>query len=93
METYNDNFAIFQYGEFDYIDSVQIYQDGFRRRFPLFYQGDLISFESGTDDISDSELQNLLLIIINGIIQDQELHTHLKVEQHSYFFTSTQKRR
>ena len=70
LETYNDNFAIFQYGEFDYIDSVQIYQDGFRRRFPLFYQGDLISFESGTDDISDSELQNLLLIIINGIIQD-----------------------
>jgi len=70
LETYNDNFAVLQYGEFDYIDSVKNYQDGNRRRFPLFYQGDLISFESGSDDILDSDLQNLLLIIINGIIQD-----------------------
>jgi len=70
LETYSDNFAVFQFGEFDYIDSVKNYQDGNRRRFPLFYQGDLISFESGTDQIPTSDLQNLLLIVVNGIIQD-----------------------
>ena len=70
LDTYSDNFAVFQYGEFDYIDSVKNYQDGNRRRFPLFYQGDLISFESGSDDIPESDLKNLLLIIVNGIIQD-----------------------
>ena len=70
LNTYSDNFAVFQYGEFDYIDSVKNYQDGNRRRFPLFYQGDLISFESGNDDIPETDLKNLLLIIVNGIIQD-----------------------
>ena len=70
LETYNDNFAVFQYGEFDYIDSIKNYQDGMRVRFPLFYQGDLISFESGSDEISDEKLQNLLVVILNGIIQD-----------------------
>lgn len=70
LSTYSDNFAVFQYGEFDYIDSVKNYQDGNKRRFPLFYQGDLISFESGSDDILKSDLQNLLLVIVNGIIQD-----------------------
>lgn len=70
LDTYSDNFAVFQYGEFDYIDSVKNYQDGNRRRFPLFYQGDLISFESGSDDIPEPDLKNLLLIVVNGIIQD-----------------------
>jgi len=68
LETFSDNFASWQFGELDYIDSVKNYQDGKRIRFPLFYNGSILSFEKPENSII--ELQNTLIVIINGIIQD-----------------------
>ena len=68
LETFSDNFASWQFGELDYIDSVKNYQDGERIRFPLLYNGSILSFEKPENSII--ELQNTLIIIINGIIQD-----------------------
>jgi hypothetical protein len=68
VDTFSDSFAAWQFGEFDYIDSVKNYQDGVRTRFPLFYNNELLSFESIED--SQVNLSNALLIVINGVIQD-----------------------
>jgi hypothetical protein len=68
VDTFSDSFAAWQFGEFDYIDSVKNYQDGVRTRFPLFYNNELLSFESLED--SQVNLANALLIVINGVIQD-----------------------
>jgi hypothetical protein len=68
VDTFSDSFAAWQFGEFDYIDSIQNYQDGVRTRFPLFYNDELLSFESLED--SQVNLSNALLIVINGVIQD-----------------------
>ena len=68
LEVFNDNFGAWQFGELDFIDSIKNYQDGVRIRFPLFYNGSLLSFEKPED--SRIELQNALLVIINGVIQE-----------------------
>jgi hypothetical protein len=71
LETFTDNFAGWQFGQLDYIDSVKPYQDGFRKRFPLFYNNNLVSFSKNDTD-PDSLLIDynpLLLIFINGILQ------------------------
>ena len=68
LETFSDNFGSWQFGELDYIDSIKNFQDGERIRFPLKYNGSLLSFEKSED--STIELQNVLIIIINGVIQD-----------------------
>ena len=68
LDTFSDSFAAWQFGEFDYIDSIKNYQDGVRTRFPLFYNNELLSFESL--DGSQVNLSNALLIVINGVIQD-----------------------
>lgn len=65
--TYTDSFASWEFGEMDYIDSLKPYQNGTRRRFPLFYNGQRLSFESQAD--SPIILQNSFLIFINGILQ------------------------
>jgi hypothetical protein len=72
LDTFTDSFGAWQFGELDYIDSIKNYQDGTRVRFPLFYNSELISFETDDDD-SDSQLIDLdsvLLIFINGIPQE-----------------------
>lgn len=68
VDTFSDSFAAWQFGEFDYIDSIKNYQDGVRTRFPLFYNNELLSFETLED--SQVNLSNALLIVINGVIQD-----------------------
>lgn len=68
VDTFSDSFAAWQFGEFDFIDSVKNYQDGVRTRFPLFYNNELLSFESLED--SQVNLSNALLIVINGVIQN-----------------------
>ena len=65
---FDDSFACWQFGEFDFIDSIANFQDGIRTRFPLFYNEELISFEK--QEGSRVNLSNALLIVINGIIQD-----------------------
>lgn len=71
LDTFTDSFGAWQFGELDYIDSIKNYQDGTRTRFPLYYNSELLSFETNQDD-SDSQLIDLnyvLLIFINGIPQ------------------------
>ena len=68
LETFSDNFGAWQFGEFDFIDSIVNYQDGSRVRFPLFYNGSLLSFEK--QNSSNLDLSNLILVVMNGVIQD-----------------------
>ena len=68
LEVFTDNFGSWQFGEIDYIDSIKNFQDGVRKRFPLFYNNELLSFEAATD--SDIDLASALLIIIDGVIQE-----------------------
>ena len=68
LNTFTDSFAAWQFGEFDYIDSITNYQDGIRTRFPLYYNNELLSFE--VQEGSQVNLENALLIVINGVIQD-----------------------
>ena len=68
LDTFSDNFASWQFGELDYIDSIKNFQDGVRLIFPLNYNGSILSFEKPED--STIELENILIVIINGIIQE-----------------------
>lgn len=68
-EIYNDSCAIWQFGEMDYIDSIKLMQDGSRVNFPLYYNEELLSFESSTD----VNFANLLLIFRNGVLQQPGL--------------------
>lgn len=71
LDTFNDSFALWNFGSLNYIDSIKSYQDGVRTRFPLYYNSQLLTFEKDPDD-QDSQLidtNNLLLIFINGILQ------------------------
>jgi hypothetical protein len=69
LDTFSDNFGGWQFGELDFMDSLKNYQDGSRVRFPLLYNGDLLSFEK-SDNNSEIDISLSLLIIINGIIQE-----------------------
>ncbi len=71
LDTFTDSFSAWEFGEIDYIDSVKNYQDGSRTRFPLYYNGSLLSFEKDSSD-ADSlliDFNSLLIIFINGILQ------------------------
>lgn len=72
VEIFNDSFAAIQLGEMNYIDSIKNLQDGVRTRFPLYYNSQLLSFESNRDDPDSSliDFDSLLLIFINGILQE-----------------------
>jgi hypothetical protein len=72
LDTFTDSFSSWQFGQIDYVDSIQKYQDGVRTRFPLYYNGQLLSFEKDQSN-SDSQLIDfnyLLIIFINGILQN-----------------------
>jgi len=68
---FNDYFAAWQFGEIDFIDSIESYQDGTRTRFPLFFNGQLLSFMTDPGDtVSEQiDLDAVLLIFINGVLQ------------------------
>ncbi len=72
LDTFTDSFAAWQFGELDYIDSIKNYQNGTRTRFPLFYNSELLSFEVDEDQIDSQliDLNNVLLIFVNGILQE-----------------------
>ena len=72
VETFNDNFSAWQFGQFDYIDDIKTLQDGFRTRFELRYGNELLSFDTvgaGETSTFNISIANLLLIIVNGVIQ------------------------
>ena len=69
LETYSDSFAAWEFGELDYIDSIKELQDGNRTRFPLQYNGELLSFEADKDQPIKDNMNNVLVIFINGVLQ------------------------
>ena len=68
---YSDTFALWNLGEFDYLDSIQNLQDGSRTRFPLNFNGELVTFKTDSRDVDSQliEIRSLLLIFINGVLQ------------------------
>ncbi len=56
----------------NYIDSISTLQNGSRTRFPLNYNGQLLSFEIDPNNplSSSIDLDAVLLIFINGVIQE-----------------------
>ena len=71
LDTYNDNVATWQFGEMNLIDSVLKYQNGKRTAFPLYYNGEILSFQKDleNEDSQDIDFNTLLVIFINGILQ------------------------
>ena len=72
IDTFSDSFAAWQFGDLDYIDSIAYLQDGVKTRFPLYYNGSLLSFQNDPTN-SDSlliDFNAILLIFINGVMQD-----------------------
>ncbi len=74
LKTFSDSFSCWQFGEMDYIDSIASYQDGIRRRFPLYYNAELVSFEQGdSPEAALIDFDALLIIFINGILQEPKV--------------------
>ena len=71
-EVFRDQYSSWNFGQFDFIDSIKDLQDGRRKRFPLQFNSNLLSFEvdETNPDSSLINLDALLLIFINGVVQD-----------------------
>ena len=71
IEIFNDYFSSWQFGEIDFIDTIRDLQNGSRKRFPLFFNGQLLSFEKDESDplSADINLNAVLLIFVNGVLQ------------------------
>ena len=70
-QIFSDKFSAWQFGELDFIDSIQNLQDGSRTRFPLFFNGQLLSFERDINNARSQliDLNAILLIFVNGVLQ------------------------
>ena len=55
----------------DNVDSIRNLQDGSRTRFPLEFNKELLSFETTNTEI---DLNAVLLIFVNGVIQEPGQH-------------------
>ena len=68
---FNDKFSAWQFGEIDFIDDIKNLQDGSRVRFPLFFNGQLLSFEKDSTNTQSAliDLDAVLLIFVNGVLQ------------------------
>ena len=71
LDIFNDSFAAWQFGELDFIDSIKNLQNGSRKRFPLFFNGQLLSFEKDVTNSSSQliDLNAVLLVFVNGVLQ------------------------
>ncbi len=71
-EIFNDSMSSWSFGEMNYIDSIEAFQDGSRKRFPLIYQGELLSFELDPNNALSNEidLNAVLVIFVNGVLQE-----------------------
>ena len=71
-ETFNDSMSAWSFGEMNYIDSIEAFQDGSRKRFPLIYEGELLSFELDPNNALSNEidLNAVLVIFVNGVLQE-----------------------
>ena len=71
-EVFRDQYASWNFGDFDFVDPIKELQNGVRKRFPLVYNSSLLSFEIDEDNPDSSliDLNSLLLIFVNGVIQN-----------------------
>ena len=71
VQTFNDFFSSWQFGELDFIDDISPMQTGTRKRFPLFRNGQLLSFEIDEDSLlgEQIDLNAVLVIFVNGVMQ------------------------
>ena len=71
LQVFNDKFSSWQFGELDFIDNIKNLQDGSRTRFPLFFNGQLLSFEKDNTNSQSAliDLDAVLLIFVNGVLQ------------------------
>ena len=71
LQIFNDKFSAWQFGEIDFIDDIKNLQDGSRLRFPLFFNGQLLSFEKDASNAQSAliDLDAVLLIFVNGVLQ------------------------
>ena len=71
VETFNDSISSWSFGEMNFIDSISLLQDGSRTRFPLFLNGQLLSFEIDASNALSSaiNLDAVLIIFVNGVLQ------------------------
>ena len=67
VDTFSDTFYGWQFGQLDYIDDITPLQDGVTKRFPLFQNEQLVSFEKA--DGTPISFPSLLIIFINGVLQ------------------------
>jgi len=71
LDTFSDNFGMWNFGNMDYIDSIAELQDGVQTRFDLKYNGSLLSFEADdSGDFPGLDLSTCLFIMINGTVQE-----------------------
>ena len=72
LDTFEDTFSSWQFGELDYIDDISALQDGLRARFPLSYNDQTLSFEVDKNDPDSAliDLESLLIVFINGVLQE-----------------------
>jgi len=92
LDTFTDSFSAWQFGELDYIDSIKNLQNGVRKRFPLYYNSQLLSFErsSSDEDSRAIDFNSLLVIFVNGILQ-QPVATYQFDGGASFAFTEAPK--
>ena len=69
-EVFNDSFALWQFGDFDYIDSIKTQQDGVETNFSLELNNQLVSVENGDNLLENVDIENIFLVIVNGVIQE-----------------------
>ena len=71
VQIFNDYFSAWQFGEIDFIDTIRNLQNNVRKRFPLFFNGQLLSFEKDETDVlsADIDLNSVLVIFVNGVLQ------------------------
>jgi len=70
-KVYNDSFALWQFGDFDYIDSIKNLQNGSRTAFPLKVTNQLVSVELDKNTTNKNfRIEDVFLVIVNGVIQE-----------------------
>jgi len=76
VDVFTDQVASWQFGNIDYLDNIARYQNGDQKRFILEYQRQIVSFEIDRNDQDSKEidLASVLLIFINGVIQEPGIH-------------------
>ena len=67
---YSDAFALWQFGDFDYIDSIKGLQNGVQRSFSLFVNAQLVSVELNQSLNPNVNIEDVFLVVINGVIQE-----------------------